>query len=71
MATVFHPIPSVEARLERMRSSGGARPLAGRLAGWHAARMALYLSWAGLGLLGRAVHCNCGRPDAWVFLPSD
>jgi len=40
-------------------------------AAWHAARTALYLSWAGVGLLGRAVHCNLGRPEVWVFLPSD
>lgn len=64
--TFFHPIPSVqrrEARLER----GGAQ----RGGAWHAARMAVYLSWAGVGLLSRAVHCNCGRPEVWVFLPCD
>lgn len=38
---------------------------------WHAARMALYLSWAGPGWLSRAVHCNCGRPQLWVMLPGD
>ena len=36
-----------------------------------AARVALYLCVAGLGLLGRVVHCNAGRPEAWVFLPGD
>jgi len=61
---IFHPIPSVSARVERFGT--GAPPGA-----WNAARLSLYLSWACLGLLGRAVHCNCGRPGLWVFLPTD
>ena len=61
---VFHPIPSVYSRIEGPRS----RNTRGFLG---AARSAVYLSAAGLGLLGRAVHCNCGRPALWVFLPSD
>lgn len=62
---IFHPVPSVENRLEllaQQRQSFGA---------WHAARTALYLSWAGFGLLSRAVHCNSGRPELWVMLPGD
>lgn len=40
--------------------------------GAHAAdRLALPLSWACLGLLGRALHRNCGRPDLWIMLPRD
>lgn len=62
--TVFHPIPSVRNRLEGPRSHGA-------VGFWDAARTAVYLSVAGLGLLGRAVHCNCGRPSLWVFLPTD
>jgi hypothetical protein len=62
--TIFHPIPSLEHRLRG--------PLAyGRLGFFDAARTSVYLSLAGLGLLGRAVHCNCGRPALWVFLPTD
>jgi hypothetical protein len=64
--TIFHPIPALRrriARLEEGRASGGGA--------WHAARMALFLSWASFGLLGRAVHCNCGRPELWVLLPAD
>jgi hypothetical protein len=64
--TVFHPIPALRRRIARLEegraSEGGA---------WHAARMALFLSWASFGLLGRAVHCNCGRPELWVLLPAD
>ena len=63
--SIFHPIPSVENRKRAWRQgrrSWGA---------WHAARMALFLSWPALGLLGRAVHCNSGRPELWVLLPAD
>lgn len=62
---VFHPVPSVENRILRLR---------GNLRAWgahHATRNALYLSWACLGFLARAVHCNAGRPDVWVILPAD
>jgi hypothetical protein len=61
---IFHPIPSVQNRLEGPRAQG-------RIGFWDAARTSVYLSLAGLGLLGRAVHCNCGRPSLWVFLPTD
>ncbi len=62
--TFFHPIPSVQTRLDGPRAQG-------RIGYWDAARTSVYLSLAGLGLLGRAVHCNCGRPALWVFLPTD
>ncbi len=62
--SIFHPIPSVTNRLEGPRSQGG-------IGCWDAARTTVYLSLAGLGLLGRAVHCNCGRPSLWAFLPVD
>ena len=62
--TVFHPVPSVQARLHGPHATGikGA---------WNTARTTVAISPAGLGLLGRAVHCNCGRPALWVFLPID
>lgn len=62
--TIFHPVPSVEARLRGPHSTG----IKGT---WDAARTTVFLSAAGLSLLGRAVHCNCGRPALWVFLPID
>jgi len=62
--TIFHPVPSLERRLR------GPHAL-GRRGYWDAARTSVYLSLAGLGLLGRAVHCNCGRPALWGFLPTD
>lgn len=62
--TIFHPIPSLEHRLRGPHAHG-------RRGYWDAARTSVYLSLAGLGLLGRAVHCNCGRPALWVFLPAD
>ena len=61
--TIFHPVPSVDRRTQitTARPSGA----------WDAARTTVFISAAGLGLLGRAVHCNCGRPALWVFLPAD
>lgn len=61
---IFHPVPSVRSRIEGPMNRN---PL-GFL---DAARTTVFLSAAGLGLLGRAVHCNCGRPALWIFLPSD
>jgi uncharacterized protein YbjT (DUF2867 family) len=61
---IFHPVPSVHQRLRGPYAHG-------RPGYWDAARTAIYVSLAGLGLLGRAVHCNCGRPALWVFLPTD
>jgi len=60
--TIFYPIPSVKMRL---RLIGDAPLVLGSLA-----RNNLYYSWATLTLLGRAVHCNVGRPALWVFPPS-
>lgn len=61
---IFHPIPSVHNRIDGPRTHH-ARGC------WDVARSAVFLSASGLGLLGRAVHCNCGRPALWVFLPAD
>lgn len=61
---VFHPVPAVRNRIEGPVSRG-------RKGFLDAARTSVFLSASGLGLLGRAVHCNCGRPALWVFLPSD
>jgi uncharacterized protein YbjT (DUF2867 family) len=61
---IFHPVPSVRSRIEGPMN----RDPLGFL---DAARTTVYLSASGLGLLGRAVHCNCGRPALWIFLPSD
>ncbi len=60
---IFHPLPSAS---RRSRGDGSLR-----FGCWDAARTAVYLSAAGSGLLGRAVHCNSGRPALWVFLPCD
>lgn len=63
---IFHPVPSVDNRLRHL-GNGAHRPVGA----WQAARTALFLSWACWGLLGRAVHCNSGRPQLWVLLPGD
>jgi len=62
---IFHPIPSVSLRTGM--STNGTR----QFAAWNAARLAIFLSWAGLSFVSRAVHCNVGRPDVWVLLPCD
>jgi len=61
---VFHPIPTPGRRLSALDGevTTGA---------WHIARYSIWLSLVGLGLLGRAVHCNAGRPDLWCMLPAD
>lgn len=63
---VFHPVPSPTRRGEALT---GAKPA---LHGpWRVARTALYLGWANGSWLGRAVHCNIGRPELWVLFPGD
>lgn len=62
---IFHPIPGAASRIAHLgEDATGPRP-------WHSARLALPMSWCCLGLLGRAVHCNAGRPELWVLLPAD
>ncbi len=63
--TIFYPAPSAERRLERLEAGPSGGFLCGNLA-----RANLYYSWAGCTWLGRAVHCNVGRPALWVFPPS-
>ena len=60
---IFHPVPSVSSRNQRTSKS--------TLFAWNAARTSLFFSWACFGVLSRAVHCNVGRPELWVMLPTD
>jgi hypothetical protein len=62
---IFHPVPSVDNRRQSTHNSSWTS------GAWHAARVTLFLSWSCLGLLSRAVHCNAGRPELWVLLPTD
>ncbi len=62
--TIFHPIPNVNARADTKQAEAAT-------GFWDVARTSVFLSAAGVGLLGRSVHCNCGRPALWVFLPCD
>ena len=62
--TIFYPVPSVEMRLRQLD-----HPSTGFVPG-NLARSNLYYSWATFTLLGRAVHCNVGRPALWVFPPA-
>ncbi len=62
--TIFYPIPSAARRLRQLEEPS-PRFVPGNLA-----RSNLYYSWATLTLLGRAVHCNVGRPALWVIPPA-
>lgn len=68
--TIFHPIPSLENRVSRFRNENTNKDLA-KWVGWQMARLTLFYSWACLNPLSRAVHCNIGCPEKWVYLPSD
>jgi hypothetical protein len=63
---IFHPITSVELRLQGLEKGENTT-----IGAWHIARQCIYLSWGIFSFLGRAVHCNVGRPELWVYLPSD
>ncbi len=62
---VFYPIPSAQERLLHL-GQAPALPVLGNVA-----RTNLFLSLSTLTLLGRCVHCNVGRPELWIFPPSD
>lgn len=62
--TIFYPVPSVGERLRQL-AHPSRRFVFGNLA-----RNNLFYSWGTFTLLGRAVHCNVGRPVLWVFPPS-
>jgi hypothetical protein len=62
---VFYPIPSTEERLRGLARETRL-PILGNVA-----RTNLFLSLATLTILGRCVHCNAGRPELWVFPPTD
>jgi hypothetical protein len=67
---IFHPVPARASRLAQLTKP--SRRLAWMLPqAHHIARHALWLSWASLSPLARAVHCNVGRPALWVMLPGD
>ena len=55
--SIFYPVPSAALRLRQLEKAD-----LGFVTG-NLARNNLYYSWATLTLLGRAVHCNLGRPD--------
>lgn len=64
--SIFQPIPC-PGRRELALVDGELN----HIAAWNVARTALFLSWAFGGPLGRAVHCNVGRPELWAMPPAD
>lgn len=69
--SIFHPVPSRNVRLRALEDARPTDTVAVAAGAWHATRLMLYLSWAGVGGLARAVHCNVGRPSLWVLFPGD
>jgi len=67
--TIFHPVPQLRERMQRLQAGASAEPLPPSF--YHATRTMLASGWAFTGLLGRVVHCNLGRPALWVVFPSD
>jgi len=68
--TIFHPVPSRfsrEAHLAAATPQGGVKAYHTH----HLARHALWLGWATLSPISRAVHCNVGRTALWAMLPGD
>jgi len=68
--TIFHPVPSRhsrEAHLAAATPQGGVKAHHAH----HLARHALWLGWATLSPISRAVHCNVGRTALWAMLPGD
>lgn len=65
--TIFHPVPTIARRRLALESGVNCK----EQGAWQAARYAVFLSVIGLGLLGRAVHCNAGKPELWAMLPAD
>jgi hypothetical protein len=68
LESIFHPVASLRGRIGALADTRSKVPQGSC---WHIARNALFLSWAGFGSLARAVHCNSGKPELWVLLPSD
>ena len=62
---IFYPIPSAAERMSLLDNSTLPPPVGS------VARLNLFLSLATLTILGRCVHCNVGRPELWIFPPTD
>lgn len=65
--TIFHPVPSRRSR----EAALGAASEVTSFPMHHLARHALWLGWATLSPISRAVHCNVGRTALWAMLPGD
>ncbi len=65
---VFHPVPARSTRLTALVAQDAHDSGAGL---WRVARLALPAGVVTWSLLGRAVHCNLGRPALWWMLPGD
>lgn len=62
---VFQPMPTPPSRSQHIASQTATK------GAWNAARLSMFLSWAALNPLARSLPVTLGRPERWVFLPSD
>jgi hypothetical protein len=62
---IFHPVPTPSRRIAQLEAAGDDVTF------YRVTRTSLFLGWAQLSMLSRAVHCNIGRSDLWVLLPGD
>jgi len=69
--TIFHPVPSRRSREAVMAARMDAPHGVQWFHAHHLARHALWLGWATLSPISRAVHCNVGRTSLWAMLPGD
>lgn len=65
LSSVLQPMPSPSSRSQHIASQQESR------GAWNAARLSIFLSWAALNPLARSLPIMLGRPERWVFLPSD
>ena len=61
----FHPVASVVSRREAMQDPKR------ETAPWHVARAAVLLGLVGFSPLARLVHSSVGKPDLWIYPPTD
>ena len=65
MDQVLQPTPAPSSRSQHIASQQSIK------GAWNAARLSVFLSWAGLNPLATSLPITLGRPERWVFLPSD
>ena len=61
--TIFYPIPSIKTRIDQKNSIGFGLP--------NISRLIIFLASFSLSLIFKGVHGNAGKPENWLFPPSE